>query len=83
MHRTWFLSDGPQPGDAASKMQVDRGTVRVMVSASRQEDGRIKRGKNKSAVEEVCLVMRFPPEALYGGRVGVKEAEAGRGKWSL
>lgn len=82
LHRTWFLSDGPQPGDEANKMQADRGTVRVMVSASRQEDGRI-RGENKSAMEEVCLVTRFPPEALYGGRVGVKEAEAGWGKWSL
>lgn len=49
----------------------------------RQEDGRIEGGENKSAVAEVCLVMRFPPEALYGGRVGVKEAEAGIGKWNL
>lgn len=54
-----------------------------MLSANRQEDGRIEGGENKSAVEEVRLVMRFPPEALYGGRVGVKEAEAGSGKWSL
>lgn len=48
-----------------------------------QEYGRTEGGGNKSAVEEVHLVMRFPPEALYGGRVGVKEAEAGSGKWSL
>lgn len=53
------------------------------MSASSQEDGRIEGGEIKSVVEEVCLVMTFPPEALYGGRVGVKEAETESGKWSL
>lgn len=50
------------------------------MSASVEEYGRIEGEENKSAVEEMCLVMRFPPEALCGGRVGVKEAEAGSGK---
>lgn len=35
--------------------------------------------ENKCASEEVCLLRRFPPETLHGGRVGVKEAEAGVG----
>lgn len=60
-----------------------RAQARVTASASGQEDGRIQGAANKRAVEEVCWVMRFPPEALYGGRVGVKEAEAGSEKWSL
>lgn len=45
------------------------------MTSGRQEDGRTE-GENKSAVEEVCLVMRLPPQALHGGRVGLKEAEA-------
>lgn len=65
-------------------MQVGAGSaqLRGMMSTRRQEDGRTE-GENKPALEEVCLAMRFPPGALYGGRVGVKEAGSGRGKWSL
>lgn len=57
--------------------------VKVTASARGQEGGRIQGAENKRAVEEVCWAMRFPPEALYGGRVGVTEAEAASGKWSL
>lgn len=65
-------------------MQVDVSIalLRVIMSAGRQADGRTEE-MNKPAAEEVCLVMKFPPGALYGGRVGVEEAEAGTRKWSL
>ena len=64
-------------------MQVDVSTavLRVIMSAGRQADGRTEE-KNKPAVEEVCLVTKFPPGTLYGGRVGVEEAEAGTRKWN-
>lgn len=47
-----------------------------MLSAGSQGDGRVG---EQICSEEVCLARRFPPETLHGGRVGVKEAEAGVG----
>lgn len=47
-----------------------------MLSAGSKGDGRVG---EQMCSEEVCLLRRFPPETLHGGRVGVKEAEAGVG----